>query len=411
MPFGMPEQIGVRVADAFVELINGRAVPGWATRLGFRLLDPVKSVRQQVDFVLQLHDREALLPRERQRQFLMGEGFIAWPGPAMADFVQQFLVHNRLLQGGLAIGGRVTTLADITCPDPVLRRDDRRDRAGGVGHPDSPGGPTRRRLRGRRCPPVTSAWWSAAGRPSGAGRWSSAGSGGATGLAGLPPEIVRIDPAAPPAPPPTPNPALAALGSVAGVAGDAGLLVATSAARTVRAAGRLTGEAFTQMPRLSRLGRTRPDTRLSLALMLREQGRRAPGDVWLLYRDRAYTNAEADAVVDGVTHALLAAGVRQGERVGVLMKPRPSAMAVVAALNRLGAVAVLLRPEGETAREIDIAAVSRVVADVDSPDLHAAEAVLRDGRVHTFHLDEVAAQEGTLVLPGPGLHAARLVRP
>ena len=188
---------------------------------------------------------------------------------------------------------------------------------------------------------------------------------------------------------------------MAGAAGDAGLLVASSAARSVRAATRLTGEAFTQLPRLSRLGRTRPDTRLSLGLLLREQGRRAPGDVWLLYRDRAYTNAEADAVVDAVTHALLAAGVRQGERVGVLMKPRPSAMAVVAALNRLGAVAVLLRPEGETAREIDIAGVTRVVADVDAPDLPAAEAVLPDGAVHTFHLDEVAAPEGTLVLPGP----------
>ena len=400
MPFGMPEEIGVRVADAFVELINGRAVPGWATRLGFRLLDPVKSVRQRVDFVLQLHDRDALLPRERQRQFLMGEGFIAWPGPAMADFVQQFIVHNRLLQGGLAIGGRVTTLADITCPILYF-----------VGTTDEIA-PAASVIPIRRAAPLADVYEAA--MPTGhfglvVGsraaerswplvigwiRWRD-------GSVGLPPGVVRIDPAAPPAPPPTPNPALAALGSLAGVAGDAGLLVATSAARTVRAAGRLTGEAVTQMPRLSRLGRTRPDTRLSLALMVREQGRRAPADVWLLYRDRAYTNAEADAVVDGATRALLAAGVRQGERVGVLMKPRPSAMAVVAALNRLGAVAVLLRPEGQTAREIDIAAVSRVVADVDSPDLHAAEAALREGRVHTFHLDEVAAQEGTLVPPGP----------
>ena len=57
------------------------------SRTGFRLLDPVKSLRQQVDFVRQLHDREALLPRERQRRFLMGEGWVAWPGPALADFI------------------------------------------------------------------------------------------------------------------------------------------------------------------------------------------------------------------------------------------------------------------------------------------------------------------------------------
>ncbi|MGZ4666739.1 MAG: AMP-binding protein, partial [Frankiaceae bacterium] len=401
MPFGLPEQIGVRVADTFVELINGRALPGWATRLGFRLLDPVKSVRQQVEFILALHDRVALLPRERQRQFLMGEGFIAWPGPALADFVQQFLVHNRLLQGGLAIGGRVSTLADITCPILYF-----------VGTTDELA-PAASVIPIRRAAPLANIY--EASMPTGhfglvVGsraaerswplvvswiRWRE-------GLEDLPAEIVRIDPAAALVAPPEPNPALAALGSVAGAAGDAGLLVASSAARSVRAATRLGGEAFTQLPRLSRLGRTRPDTRLSLGLLLREQGRRAPGDVWLLYRDRAYTNAEADAVVDAVTHALLGAGVRQGERVGVLMKARPSAMAVVAALNRLGAVAVLLRPEGETAREIDLAGVARVVADVDAPDLPAAQAVLPDGAVHTFHLDEVAAPEGTLVLPGPG---------
>lgn len=61
------------------------ALPAWASRLGFRLLDPVKALRQQVEFVLALHDREALLPRERQRQFLAAGGWVAWPGPALAD--------------------------------------------------------------------------------------------------------------------------------------------------------------------------------------------------------------------------------------------------------------------------------------------------------------------------------------
>ena len=86
------------------------------SRTGFRLLDPVKSLRQQVDFILQLHDREALLPRERQRRFLMGEGWVAWPGPALADFMRQFIAHNRMLQGGFVIEDRIVTLADIACP-------------------------------------------------------------------------------------------------------------------------------------------------------------------------------------------------------------------------------------------------------------------------------------------------------
>ncbi len=56
------------------------------------------------------------MPRERQRRFLMGEGWVAWPGPALADFMRQFIAHNRMLQGGFVIEDRTVTLADIDCP-------------------------------------------------------------------------------------------------------------------------------------------------------------------------------------------------------------------------------------------------------------------------------------------------------
>ena len=59
---------------------GARAVPAWMSRTGFRLLDPAKSLRQRLDFLRQLHDREALLPRERQRRFLRGRA--GSPGPA-----------------------------------------------------------------------------------------------------------------------------------------------------------------------------------------------------------------------------------------------------------------------------------------------------------------------------------------
>jgi putative long chain acyl-CoA synthase len=62
--------------------------------------------------------------------------------------------------------------------------------------------------------------------------------------------------------------------------------------------------------------------------------------------------------------------VRKGERVGVLMGARPSALVTVAALNRLGAVAVLLRPGPDLAREFELGQVTSVVADPD----HAAAA-------------------------------------
>ena len=103
MPFGLPEQVAVELAEVIAFAFRGGGVPPWFSRYGFRLLDPVKSVRNRLEFLLQLHDREALLPRERQRRFLEGEGWVAWPGPALAEFVNQFVASNRMLEGGFVI--------------------------------------------------------------------------------------------------------------------------------------------------------------------------------------------------------------------------------------------------------------------------------------------------------------------
>ena len=83
LPFGLPEELAVRGAGFLADHVLARyALPAWASRTGFRLLDPVKSLRQQLDFLLALHDREALLPRERQRRFLEARrlGRLAGPG-------------------------------------------------------------------------------------------------------------------------------------------------------------------------------------------------------------------------------------------------------------------------------------------------------------------------------------------
>jgi putative long chain acyl-CoA synthase len=85
--------------------------------------------------------------------------------------------------------------------------------------------------------------------------------------------------------------------------------------------------------------------------------------------------------VDNVVRGLLSIGVRQGEHVGVLMGPRPSALAIVAAINRIGAVAVLMRPDGDPRREAAIGQIERMVADPE----RAALAAELDG-VETFVL-------------------------
>ena len=116
MPFGLPERVTSDLADLLADAFRGMALPAWASRTGFRLLDPVKTIRGQAEFIMHLHDREALLRRERQRRFLEGDGWVAWPGPAMADFLRQFIAHNRMLEGGFVIEDRLVTLADIRRP-------------------------------------------------------------------------------------------------------------------------------------------------------------------------------------------------------------------------------------------------------------------------------------------------------
>ena len=91
-------------------------IPSWLARTGFQMMDPLKTAKARVDFVRQLHDREALLPREQQRRFLESEGWIAWSGPAISELLKQFIAHNRMMTGGFAVNGQMVTLTDITCP-------------------------------------------------------------------------------------------------------------------------------------------------------------------------------------------------------------------------------------------------------------------------------------------------------
>ena len=67
-------------------VFNRLDIPSWLARTGFQMLDPLKTAKARIDFLRQLHDREALLPREAQRRFLESEGWIAWSGPAISEY-------------------------------------------------------------------------------------------------------------------------------------------------------------------------------------------------------------------------------------------------------------------------------------------------------------------------------------
>jgi putative long chain acyl-CoA synthase len=382
-PFGLPESFASGAAGLLGDrLFRGRQLPAWVSRTGFQLLDPVKSARSRLEFISLLHDRDALLAREGQRRFLESDGWVAWPGPAMADFLRQFIAHNRLLEGGFAVDGKLLTLADIETPILSV--------VGTVDEIAPPAGVRAIRLAAPRAEIyelgiraghfglVVGSLSNQVTWPTVAGwvRWRDGAGEQPEGIAPAP-----DDPRAELEPETGQNPVAHGIELAGEVGAEVVRSIAATAARTARNMAELSREAASQLPRIIRSEQLRPQTRISLGLLASERAQRDPDELLFLFDDRAYTAREVDRRIDNVVRGLISIGVRQGEHVGVLMGPRPSGLAVLAALSRLGAVAVLLRPDGNTRREATLGQVRRIIADPE----RAAQAA-GEGSVHTFVL-------------------------
>ena len=94
-----------------------------------------------------------------------------------------------------------------------------------------------------------------------------------------------------------------------------------------------------------------------------EQARDLPDGEALLFDGRVHTYEAVDRRINNVVRGLIEVGVRQGAHVGVLMETRPSALVAIAALSRLGAVAVLMPPDADLAAAARLGAVSEIIAD------------------------------------------------
>ena len=383
MPFGLPEQFASGAAGLLGDrLFRGRQLPAWASRTGFQLLDPVKSARSRLEFISQLHDRDALLAREGQRRFLESDGWVAWPGPAMADFLRQFIAHNRLLEGGFSVDDKLLTLADIAAPILSV--------VGTVDEIAPPAGVRAIRqaapraeiyelaIRAGHFGLVVGSLSNQVTWPTVAGwvRWRDGAGERPQGVAPAP-----DDPRAELQPEAGHNPVAHGIELAGEVGSEVVRSIAVTASRTARNVTELSREAASQLPRIIRSEQVRPRTRISLGRLLAERAQRDPDELLFLFEDRAYSARDVDRRIDNVVRGLISIGVRQGEHVGVLMGPRPSGLAVLAALSRLGAVAVLLRPDGNTRREATLGQVRRIIADPE----RAAQAA-GEGSVHTFVL-------------------------
>jgi putative long chain acyl-CoA synthase len=371
---------GLRAALSW-PLSRIEGLPGMFTSTGFKLLSARKEVKQLVDFVRNLHDREALEKREAKRLFLGGQGFVAWPGPAFRKFVDELIVGNRMQSGGFVIDGHTVTLADIQCPILYF-----------VGSRDEMGRPAA--VRGiRRATPKVDVMYEV---PVKAGHFGLVV--GSTALTITWPSVIewmrwREGDGAPPqhgfdvragvVPDPFARPA-------ADVADDeddsdnedaGGLEIAKEIVeKTAKIAlervaelsedlGGYLDNARWQLPRLTKLRNLQDDSLISPGRALADQARSIGDRTFFLFRGRAFSYAESNKRVDAVVRGLIACGVQPGQKVGVMMKSRPSHLSVVTAINRLGAVSVMLSPEtadSMIARCLELGETDTVIVDPDN---------------------------------------------
>lgn len=371
LPMNLPPSLAPAAADFMADHVFSRIdIPGWLARTGFQMLDPIKTAQSRLDFLRQLHDREALLPREQQRRFLASEGWIAWSGPAIAELLKQFIAHNRMMSGGFSIRGDLVTLSDIDCPVLAV-----------VGEVDDIGQPASVRGIKRAAPKAdvyeflirTGHFGLVVGSKAASQTWPAVaqwvrwieGVGelpdGVTPMALQPEELSESGVSLSSRVAHGTAAATEMVFSLARSAAEA-LVAANKSART------LAVETARTLPRLTRLGQINDHTRISFGRIMSEQARDAPNGEALLFDGRVHTYEAVDRRINNVVRGLIGVGVRQGARVGVLMETRPSALVAIAALSRLGAVAVLMPPDADLPTAARLGAVTEIIADPSNLD-------------------------------------------
>ncbi|MGB3706806.1 AMP-binding protein [Gordonia sp. (in: high G+C Gram-positive bacteria)] len=366
LPLGLPAQLAVPGAEFVADNVFNRLwIPSWLARAGFQLVDPVKTVRSRIDFLRKLHDRDALLPREDQRRFIEQEGWVAWSGPAVAELLRQFVVHNRMMSGGFVIDGDVVSMTEITSPILAF-----------VGETDDIGQPLAVRGIVRAAPDAevyesdlpVGHFGLVVGSKAGQITWPTVGEWiqWQEGNGDRPAAIDRMRPTAPSergtgiswA-----NRLTYGVGQVAGVGNTVSKELVGAVSGLQRTTKAVATESVRTVPRLFRLGQIEPSTRVSLGKLMSENAKRTPNEEAFLFEDRVLTHAQVNTRINNVVAGLIECGIRPGVHVGMMMDPRPSALVTVAALSRLGAVAVLLPSWDELPELLALAETKVIVTD------------------------------------------------
>jgi acyl-CoA synthetase (AMP-forming)/AMP-acid ligase II len=103
-----------------------------------------------------------------------------------------------------------------------------------------------------------------------------------------------------------------------------------------------------ETPRLLRAGlalaQLRPEAENSIGLLLEQRARATPWHTALVFEGERWSYHAFNAWANRIARALRAAGARRGDTVAILSENRPSMLACVAAVAKIGAVAGMLNP-------------------------------------------------------------------
>ena len=364
-------------------------LPGFLTSTGFRLLGAKKEVQQFVELFGILHDRDALELREKRRRFIAGEGFVSWPGPALRTFVDEFVVNNRMTDGGFVINGRTVTLSSLTLPilcflggrDEIARPASVRairDAAPNaqVSELEVMAGHFGLVVGSRSLAvtwPTVRDWM----------QWKDGQAEQPEQLRAPLPAILASDAEPEDVSFEDVDVGVEFFYDLASDMVDGVWSRLGTASETV---GQTIDVLRWQLPRIAKLRRLSDDSRVSIAQALTEQAHAIPTATFFLWEGRAFTYAQADERVTNVAKGLWMIGVRPGQRVGIVMPNRPTYLVLVAAVSRIGAVSVLFNPDAVGAQLDQAISASSPQVMITDPE--------RAARVHA------AFDDSTWVLGG-----------
>jgi len=334
-------QTGSKILTTPIKLLNG--VSGVISSTGFKVLSAQKEVEQIFQFFSILHDRSALERREIQRRFLAGEGFVAWPGPAFRKFVDDLVVHNRMISGGMIINQRATSLSDIHIP--ILYFVGSRDT---FGRPPSVRSIHQAALNAQIFEMELNAghFGLVVGTKSlnitwpVVYQWINELDNGKT-VDQFKPQQTEQTAAYTPFDQNYTGPfydvAMDIINGIWNRIGDVSVEFSE-----------MIDVLRWQLPRLAKIWQLKDNAvAMSIAQAVTDKAASYPRSPFLLWEGTAYSYADFDQKVNRVLSALIECGFKPGMHVGIFMNNHPNFLVTLVAINRMGAVAVLLNQDAK----------------------------------------------------------------